>query len=53
VWKDYSAYREYPQFFPPFEHGASIIDLLFHTGRLAPEQIWGGSSAAGGKNLRS
>jgi hypothetical protein len=29
---DYSGYPEYPQFFPPFEHGVSIIDLLAHAG---------------------
>jgi hypothetical protein len=35
AWADYSGYPEYPQFFPPFEHGVSVIDLLFHTGREA------------------
>lgn len=29
---DYSAYPEYPQLFPPFEHGVSIIDLIFNVG---------------------
>lgn len=29
---DYAGYPEYPQFFPPFEHGVSVIDLLCHTG---------------------
>ena len=51
VWKDYSGYREYPQFFPPFEHRASIIDLLFHTGPLAPEHIWIRSLADAGNEL--
>jgi hypothetical protein len=32
-WADYSAYPEYPQLHPPFEHGVSIIDLLFNAGR--------------------
>ncbi|MBK8893853.1 MAG: WbqC family protein [Propionivibrio sp.] len=41
VWKDYSGYPEYPQRFPPFEHGVSIIDLLFNTGSDAPWYIWG------------
>jgi hypothetical protein len=29
---DYSGYPEYPQLFPPFEHGVSILDLIFNTG---------------------
>jgi hypothetical protein len=35
-WMDYSAYPEYPQFGDEFEHGVSILDLLFHTGPDAP-----------------
>lgn len=31
-WADYSGYQEYPQMYPPFEHGVSILDLLVHTG---------------------
>jgi hypothetical protein len=31
-WMDYSGYREYPQGDGPFEHGVSVIDLLFWTG---------------------
>ncbi len=31
-WMDYSGYREYPQLFPPFEHGVTILDLLFNMG---------------------
>lgn len=31
-WMDYSGYAEYPQLYPPFEHGVSMIDLLFNTG---------------------
>lgn len=41
IWKDYSGYPEYCQFHPPFEHGVSILDLLFHTGPDAPWYIWG------------
>ena len=41
IWKDYSGYPEYPQFYPPFEHGVTILDLLFHTGPDAPYYIWG------------
>lgn len=42
-FKDYGGYPEYPQFFPPFDHHVSILDLLFHTGREAPEFIWSSS----------
>ena len=31
-WMDYGGYREYPQLHPPFEHGVSVLDLLFNTG---------------------
>lgn len=31
-WMDYSGYPEYPQLYPPFEHGVTILDLLFNTG---------------------
>jgi hypothetical protein len=31
-WVDYSDYPIYDQHYPPFEHGVSIIDLLFHKG---------------------
>lgn len=40
-YKSYGGYPEYPQFHPPFEHGVSILDLLFHTGPDAPYYIWG------------
>lgn len=41
VWKDYSNYPEYPQPHPPFEHGVSILDLLFNVGPDAPFYVWG------------
>ena len=41
VWKDYSGYPEYPQRYPPFEHGVSILDLIFNVGPEAPWYIWG------------
>jgi len=41
IWKDYSNYPEYPQFYPPFEHGVTVLDLLFHTGPEASHYIWG------------
>ncbi len=31
-WMDYSNYKEYNQLFPPFEHGVSILDLIFNEG---------------------
>ena len=34
-WLDYAGYKEYAQLYPPFEHGVSIIDLLFNTGQEA------------------
>jgi hypothetical protein len=32
---DYSNYPEYSQLFPPFEHGVSVIDLIFNEGQNA------------------
>lgn len=34
-YMDYSKYPEYNQLFPPFEHGVSIIDLIFNEGENA------------------
>lgn len=31
-WMDYSNYNEYNQLYPPFEHGVSILDLIFNEG---------------------
>lgn len=31
-WMDYSNYKEYNQLHPPFEHGVSILDLIFNEG---------------------
>ena len=31
-WMDYNGYPEYPQLHPPFEHGVSIVDVLFNVG---------------------
>lgn len=41
VWNDYLGYPEYPQRYPRFEHGMSIIDLLFNAGPNASWYIWG------------
>ena len=38
-YMDYSGYPEYDQLYPPFEHGVSILDLLFHTGKDAPRYM--------------
>ncbi len=38
-WLDYGGYPEYPQLYPPFEHGVSIIDLLLNTGAQAPKYM--------------
>jgi hypothetical protein len=31
-WMDYSKYTEYPQLYPPFVHGVSILDMVFNIG---------------------
>lgn len=31
-WMDYSGYTPYKQVYPPFEHGVSVLDLLFNEG---------------------
>ncbi len=41
TWKDYGGYPVYRQMHEPFEHGVSIIDLLFNVGEDAPHYIWG------------
>jgi hypothetical protein len=41
VWKSYADYPAYPQLYPPFEHGISILDLLFNVGPDAAWYIWG------------
>lgn len=40
-YKDYSGYLPYPQAHAPFNHGVSIVDLLFQTGPEAAYHIWG------------
>ena len=34
-WMEYSGYPEYRQLYPPFEHGVSILDLIFNEGPRA------------------
>jgi len=36
---DYSNYPEYHQLFPPFEHGVSVIDLIFNQGENAKKYM--------------
>jgi hypothetical protein len=36
-WMDYSGYPTYNQLFPPFEHGVSILDLIFNEGPNAKD----------------
>lgn len=38
-WMDYSGYREYNQLFGEFEHGVSVLDLIFNEGSGAKEFI--------------
>lgn len=38
-WMDYSGYPEYPQLYPPFEHGVSVLDLLFSVGLQARQHL--------------
>lgn len=45
LWQSYAGYPEYPQLYPPFEHGVSILDLLFNVGPDAPYYVWGWRTA--------
>jgi hypothetical protein len=38
-WFDYTGYLEYPQHWPPFAHGVTILDLLFNCGKGAPRYM--------------
>jgi hypothetical protein len=44
-YKNYEGYPAYEQFFLPFRHDVSILDLLFHLGNDAPYYIWGWRSS--------
>ncbi len=46
AYMDYSGYPEYPQLYPPFEHGVSIVDLLVHTGPEARRYMKSFAAAA-------
>ena len=41
TFKVYDGYPEYPQQYPPFTHGVTVLDLLFNAGPDAPWYIWG------------
>ena len=47
-WKSYDGYPEYDQFYPPFDHFVSVLDLIFHTGPRAAWHIWGWREEAPG-----
>lgn len=38
-WFSYEGYPEYPQLWGDFEHGVSIVDLLFNCGAAAPDYM--------------
>lgn len=38
-WMDYSGYPEYSQLYPPFEHGVTILDLIFNQGDHAAKSM--------------
>ncbi len=38
-WMDYSDYKAYNQLYPPFEHGVSILDLIFNEGKNAKHYL--------------
>jgi hypothetical protein len=38
-WFDYSGFAEYPQLWGGFEHGVSILDLMFNCGPDAPDYL--------------
>jgi len=38
-WFDYSGYKEYDQLYDGFEHGVSILDLLFNAGPEAAKYL--------------
>ena len=38
-WMDYDGYPEYQQLFPPFDHGVSILDLIFNCGASARKYL--------------
>ena len=43
-WMDYAGYPEYPQLFPPFGHGVTVLDLLLNAGDEARRYLRRASS---------
>jgi hypothetical protein len=43
TWMSYDGYPEYPQLYPPFDHGVSVLDLLFNVGEEARRYMLGAS----------
>jgi hypothetical protein len=41
AWMSYADYPTCPQLYPPFEHGISVLDLLFSVGDDAPQYMLG------------
>jgi hypothetical protein len=39
TWMDYSGYKEYDQLYSPFEHGVTVLDLIFNMGSSASEYM--------------
>lgn len=40
-WMDYSSYKPYPQLFGEFEHGVTILDVIFNCGISSREHVLG------------
>ena len=38
-WMYYSEYKEYNQLFPPFQHGVTVLDLIFNEGENAVKYL--------------
>lgn len=38
-YMDYSGYKEYPQLYGSFEHGVTILDVIFNTGSMATQYM--------------
>lgn len=43
-WFDYSGYQRYPQLWGAFEHGVSVLDLLFNCGKQSNQYLKSASS---------
>ena len=39
AYANYEGYPEYAQVHPPFEHGVTVLDLIFHVGAEAPDYM--------------